>query len=671
MKKTCQIIAAVALLGFVACVQDDGLTDAPQQPDKAVIVNNPEGAMAGEIIIKFRPKVTGLLDQAGATRCNTRGQMTRSGITTLDQVLDIIGTLHIERVFPTNNKETQTRESGLHLWYLVKFDEGTDVQKAAEELAQLGEIAKIQYSQELKRTRVERAVPLRGGVTQATAGAQAAAFNDPLLGDQWHYINSGDQALVPYAKAGSDVNCAGAWPTCTGDSEIIVAVMDEGVDWAHPDLADNMWVNENEVLRSDKDNDGNGYAGDVYGYNFVHDSGNVICDSNGSTGHGTHVAGTIAAVNNNGMGVCGIAGGSGNKDGVKIMSVQIFDGMEGVLPYNEARGVKYAADNGAVVLQCSWGYNSSLADPATTSRGFATDEQWAYYCPLEKEAFDYFIHNAGSPNGVIEGGIVVFASGNEYAAAAGYPAAFKDFICVAALAADYTPASYTNYAIGVDVSAPGGDQDYHKTAKGSILSTMPASVNDGELYGYMDGTSMACPHVSGVVALGLSYAAKLHKHFKAADYRDLVIRSTRDLSFYLTGTKLYYKYWSYAGEAAPVRMELGKYYQGNMGTGLVDAELLLANVAQNGVKLDIPNVYVSAGETQSFAPTRFFDNGETLTFTAASKDTTVATATVADGNITVSGVKNGSTTYTVTASNGQTQTGYITVRKQANDNGWF
>lgn len=84
------------------------------------------------------------------------------------------------------------------------------------------------------------------------------------------------------------------------------------------------------------------------------------------------------------------------------MSIQIFSGNYGTSPYSEAQGIKYAADNGAVILQCSWGYNSALADAATSMRGFATDEEWAQNCPLEKEAMDYFIHNAGSPNGTIE-----------------------------------------------------------------------------------------------------------------------------------------------------------------------------------------------------------------------------------------------------------------------------
>ena len=168
--------------------------------------------------------------------------------------------------------------------------------------------------------------------------------------------------------------------------------------------------------------------------------------------------------------------------------------------YQEAKAVKYAADNGAVILQCSWGYNSGLSNPISGyTPGFTSDKDWVDAAPLEKEAFDYFLHNAGSPNDVIDGGIIVFAAGNEYAAMAGYPGAYPDYISVAALAADGTPSCYSNYAMGVSIAAPGGDSDYHQSSKGKIYSTLPPSANEdgGENshYGYMEGTSQACPHI--------------------------------------------------------------------------------------------------------------------------------------------------------------------------------
>ena len=128
-------------------------------------------------------------------------------------------------------------------------------------------------------------------------------------------------------KAGCDINLEPAWELCTGDPSIIVAVMDQGVMYGHEDLAANMWVNEAEKNGQrgvDDDGNGNGYVDDIYGYNFAKGEGQISYWDAGNEGHGTHVAGIIAAVNNNGIGVCGIAGGSGNNDGVKIMCVQMI-----------------------------------------------------------------------------------------------------------------------------------------------------------------------------------------------------------------------------------------------------------------------------------------------------------------------------------------------------------
>ena len=137
-------------------------------------------------------------------------------------------------------------------------------------------------------------------------------------------------------------------------------MLDEGVMVEHPDLKNNMWVNEGEVYRSKQDNDGNGYKGDVYGYNFVFDTGVISWDDVSDTGHGTHVAGVIAAQNNNGIGISSIAGGNADIPGVKIMSCQIFSGNAVSNSLATVRAIKYAADNGAVILQCSWGYILSL-----------------------------------------------------------------------------------------------------------------------------------------------------------------------------------------------------------------------------------------------------------------------------------------------------------------------
>ncbi len=148
--------------------------------------------------------------------------------------------------------------------------------------------------------------------------------------------------------------------------------------YTHPDLAGNIWVNDKEELYAGTDADGNGYKDDRYGYNFVHNTAAISWTDVSDIGHGTHVSGTIAAMNN-GYGVCGIAGGDGTKDsGVKIMICQVFAGENSVSLNGEAQAIKYAADNGAVILQCSWGYNSSEANEVEGySPGTATEKEWA------------------------------------------------------------------------------------------------------------------------------------------------------------------------------------------------------------------------------------------------------------------------------------------------------
>ena len=358
--------------------------------------------------------------------------------------------------------------------------------------------------------------------------AGAGPFDDPGLPKQWHYNNDGSGTKW---VEGSDINLFEAWEVTAGDPSVIVAVTDHGVEYDHPDLAGNMWVNEAELNGTPGvDDDNNGYVDDIYGWNVILDSGTI----NPGT-HGTHVAGTVAAVNNNGIGVCGVAGGTGNGDGARIMSLAIFDSTSANAgSYPDAYA--YAADNGAVISQNSWGYTSGVAMPQDVS-----------------DALDYFIANAGvdengNQTGPMKGGLLVFAAGNEGTPSARMPAADPRTLCVTAMCSDYTRPNYANYSDDVDIFAPGGadGNDRNYSDADQVYST---DLDGG--YSYKWGTSMACPHVSGIAALVVAHYGVGHPGFTVEECREILLRSYRSVSEYVEPK-----------------------YDGKLGVGLADAGMI-------------------------------------------------------------------------------------------------
>ncbi|MBT6326245.1 MAG: S8 family serine peptidase [Bdellovibrionales bacterium] len=285
-------------------------------------------------------------------------------------------------------------------------------------------------------------------------------FNDQYVNKQWTLLDS--------ELNGISVKRAFLNRRTMPREEIIVAVVDTGVDFSHPDLP--IWSNENEIPNNGIDDDGNGYIDDIYGINtLVRDQdGNATMNTSDAHGHGTHVSGSIGAIQNNNIGVVGVA------SNVKIMGIRTVPNRSDELDVDVIEAFIYAAKNGAKIINCSFGKSHNEGGQAVS------------------EAIEYI----GKEFGVL----VVAAAGNSSRnidTTPSYPASFtNDSLLVVASTSKYGGLSYfSNYGQkGVDVAAPGS----------GIYSTYP-----GNRYSSMSGTSMASPNTAGLAAEILSHFPNL------------------------------------------------------------------------------------------------------------------------------------------------------------------
>ncbi len=541
--KTCTTVSKIFVVIGCLCLQGAALASASEGGVKSMQVKRPDtkvpsfiGNVPDEIVVKFDKATTYRFDQ-------TTLSLGKAGVSALDRLNQRYNVVLMERQFPhTVERVYNGRVIDLSGWHKIKFAGEVDVLAVVAEYANLPGVLKAE--------------PIGIHTVSATP-------NDPQFPNQYHLNQSNDH----------DVDGPEAWNIETGNTGIIVAMLDTGVRYYHKDLGGssaaagnfssiqgNMWRNTAEVIGNSIDDDGNGYVDDIVGYDFVFQpiAGSNSCwpgedcttkdnDPRDFNGHGTHCAGNIAAINNNGYATASVSGGWGNgsqqqtADGVRVMACRIgssekyFGFLNIEVGYVRmdycAEAFNYAANNGAHIASCSWG--------SSNSGGLG-------------EAIDNFLAS---------GGLIFKAAGNDDTGdSPDYMNARTDIIAVASTEQNDLKSDFSNYGNYVDVSAPGTDilslYHNHSDAANDYVATV-------------SGTSMATPIAASVAALIWSQ----NPGWTAAQVRTQLENSSDDID------------------------GLNPTYAGKLGAGRVNA----FNAVNTGTPCDVTANF-SANNTSGCAP---------------------------------------------------------------------